>query len=160
MNSITQYKILTSSYSRSHLLDQGKKNGVSWEEDKNEGINWLRFSVALIKYLNDGNEFYTDDADEETLNKLLECYNQIKEIQKKLMIPHLRAAMSKISSERGTDVAPMDVLNDAYKLLDQSGGKVWSDKVQSLVSINQAISGLNSRLGRDKKDGDIQGERI
>lgn len=149
MNGMAQYSVLTTAYSRSHLIDQGMKNGITWDEEKsNEGINWLRFSLALVKYLNEGNVFYTDDADDETLNKLLQAYTQIREIQKKLMIPHLRAAMSKISSEKGTDVSPMDVLDEAYELLDQYGGTAWSDKVQSLSSVNRCIANLNVRLGK------------
>lgn len=148
MKGVIQHSILTNAYSRSHLIDQGKKNGIHWEEDRNDGINWLRFSIALVKYLDSGNEFHTDDADEETLNTMLQSYSQIRELQKKLMMPHLRAAMSKLASEKGADVAPMDMLEDAYKLLDQSGGKAWADKVQCLVSINQAIANLNTRLGK------------
>lgn len=159
MNGLAQYSVLTSAYSRSHLIDQGKKNGITWDEDNNDGINWLRFSMALIKYLNEGNVFYTDDADEGTLNKLLQAYTQIREIQKKLMIPHLRAAMSKISADRGTDVEPMEVLEDAYKLLDQHGGTVWADKIQNLVNINKNIANLNIRLGKNT-EGSTEGTPV
>lgn len=159
MNGQAQYGVLVSAYSRNHLLDQGRKNGVTWDEDNDEGINWLRFSMALVKFLNEGNAFYTDDADEETLNRLLESYSQIREIQKKLMIPHLRAAMSKISSERGTDVEPMEVLQEAYELLDRCGGTVWADKVQNLVGINKNIANLNTRLGKNT-EGSTQGTPV
>lgn len=147
MNSKTQYGILTNAYSRSHLIDQGKQNGVDWEESNDEGINWLRFSTALVKFLEAGNELHTDNADEGTLRSMFDNYNSIRELHKKTMIPHLRAAMSKLSSDRGSEVRPMELLSEAYAHLDKYGGSTWADKVHTMSRLNTHISNLSRRLG-------------
>ena len=54
------YKVLTSAFSRTHLLDQGTKNGVRWEENGHEGVNWMRFSNALDKHLSANQPFPTN----------------------------------------------------------------------------------------------------
>lgn len=154
MNPMMQYKVLTTAYSRAHLLDQGKKNGVDWEEDKqNEGINWLRFSTALIKFFKAGNSFYTDDSDAESLQLMLNNYKSIRELHKRTMIPLVRAAMSKLASNTGTHVVrPMELLPEAYKHLDNYGGQDWSNKVSTLVQLNNSIKYLTKRLGLEQDE--------
>jgi hypothetical protein len=153
MDGKTQYKVLAQAYSRSHLLDQGKKNGVDWDEDtKNEGINWLRFSIGLIKFLDAGNDFHTDNADEASLQAMLKNYQDIMELHKKTMVPHLRAAMSKLQADKGTaDSRPMEMLQEAYKHLDQYGGSAWADKVSTLSNLNSRVKNLSARLGKPGK---------
>lgn len=150
MNGHMKYKVLTSAYSREHLIDQGTKNGINWDESKDDGVNWLRFSKALQSFLDANNDFYNDDADKATLTALLRSYTQIRELLKKTMIPHLRAAMSKLVSDDPTSINhPMEYLPEAYKLLDRTGGISWSHKINSLKHTNDQIKHLNKRLGKE-----------
>ena len=43
---------LLKDHNRNELMEAAKKNGVTWKEDKNyEGINWMRASMAIQKFL-------------------------------------------------------------------------------------------------------------
>jgi hypothetical protein len=146
MAGIHHYHALTSAYPREHLIEQGKLNGIKWEEHSHEGVNWLRFNTALRNHLDNGNDFYPDNAHPEGLKTMLNHYVQLKEMHKQSMVPHVRAAMSKLYSERGNSSDPKSLLQDAYKHLDSNGGHVWSEKVATLHNINTQITKLSNRL--------------
>jgi len=138
---------LTNAYNREHLLENGKANGIDWQEHSHEGVNWMRFSTALHRHLDEGNEFHMDNSDPETLKMLLSNYKNIREIHKKTMIPHIRAAMAKLHSEHGDgSLSHMDFLDKAYEHLEANGGHHWAEKVNSLVSLNRHINSLTERL--------------
>lgn len=142
-----QHKVLTNVYSKEHLMEQGKKNMVAWNESNHEGVNWMRFSNALANHLDNGKDFHTDDHDVQGMKKMLEHYTALKELHKQSMVPHVRAAMTKLHSE-STDTTKglMDHVKDAYVHLDANGGHVWAEKVSTLNHINKQINHLSSRL--------------
>lgn len=142
-----EYKVLTGAFGRDDLLEQGKNNAVNWQEDKHEGVNWLRFSRALIDHIDQGKPFHMDDADPEMLNQMLDQYHQIRDMHKQTMVPHVRAAMSKIHSLRGdTSADPMSYLNEAYDHLEANGGHSWAEKVRTLTNLNNHIKKLSDRI--------------
>lgn len=142
-----QYKVLTNSFGRDYLLDQGKQNGVSWAEDKHEGKNWMRFSRALISHIDKGQPFDTDNADPDMLQQMKDQYHQLRDMHKQTMIPLLRGAMAKLHSDGDGTKSPMDYLPEAYKHLDANGGHVWADKLMTLQHLNKQIKGISDRLG-------------
>lgn len=142
------YKVLTSAFSRTHLLDQGTKNGVRWEENGHEGVNWMRFSNALDKHLSANQPFHTDDADVQTLKQMHQQYTQIRETHKKTMIPHVRGAMQRLKEKDTTGMGKhhTEYLQQAYAHLDANGGHHWAEKVSTLHHLNSKIKGLTERL--------------
>lgn len=141
------YDVLSNSYSKDYLLDQGRKNGVQWQEHSDEGVNWSRFSRALIHHIDSGNEFHHDHSTPEEMQTMLNHWLHMKELHKKEMIPHVRAAISKITSTVGQPSMPhADIITEAYKHLDENGGHAWSEKVHHLHHINTQINKLSSKL--------------
>lgn len=45
---------------RHAVLDFAKKNGVQWKENDNEGINWMRCSIASQKHMNANPQLWVD----------------------------------------------------------------------------------------------------
>jgi len=146
MSAKHHYNALVSAYPRDHLMEQGKLNGITWEEHNNEGINWMRFSRSLQTHLDSGKDFYPDNAHPEGIKTMLNHYVQLRELHKQSMVPHLRAAMSKLHLERGNSSDTKGLLDDAYKHLEANGGHIWAEKVSTLHNINTQISKLSNRL--------------
>lgn len=44
---------LNSGVSRSHLMSSAKVAGITWKENANEGINWMRASMAIQKHVSE-----------------------------------------------------------------------------------------------------------
>lgn len=148
------YNALTMAYPRDHLIEQGKRNGVSWEEHGHEGVNWLRFSRALHTHLDSGKEMHVDNAHPDGVRTMLNHYVHLRELHKQSMIPHIRATMSKLRSELGDAASdPNKLMQDAYKHLDANGGHAWAEKVSTLHQFNTQIGKLGERL---KEFGQVQ----
>jgi len=142
------YKALTNAYGKDHLLEQGRINGVDWQEHSHEGVNWMRFSGALHRHLDGGKDFHVDNTDPQTLATMLGHYKGLRDAHKQTMIPHVRAAMAKLHADGGDgSKGPMDYLHEAYSHLEANGGHHWSEKVHSLNHLNNHISKLTDRLG-------------
>lgn len=134
-------------------MEQGTKNGIIWEESNNTGVNWMRFSHALCKFLEEGNEFDVDDSDPQSLQEMLEYYTKLRDMHKKTMIPLVRSTMTKLYSERGdSNLRPIDLVKEAQKHLDANGGTGWSKKVSTLSSINAQIKAINNKLSTNTQN--------
>jgi len=143
------FNVLRNSYGMKELMEHGKKSGVKWEEHKDEGVNWFRFSNALSRHLENGGDVSLDDTDRDTLVKMFNHYSQLLELHKKGMVPHVRAAMSKIKSEdTTTGKSHMDYLNAAYQHLDANGGPEWAEKVSTLRHIHGQLASLSGKLSK------------
>lgn len=142
------YKVMTNAFSREHLLDQGTKNGVRWEENGHEGVNWMRFSGALDKHLSANQDFHTDDADVATLKQMHDQYKQLRETHKQTMIPHVRGAMQRLKEKDTSNTGShhTEYLQQAYAHLDANGGHHWAEKVSTLQGLNSKIKGIAKRL--------------
>jgi len=142
-----QYRALRNSVSREHLLQQGINNRLHWDEDKHEGVNWMRFSNALVNHLNEGKDFHLDDTDSSSLKAMLHHLSQAREYHKQTMIPHIKATMSKLYSE-STDTTRnlMDYIHDAHKHLEANGGHHWAEKLRTLSHMNKHIDSLTKRI--------------
>ena len=46
--------LLGKGYTRSDLMEQAKKSGITWKESDHEGINWMRASMAIQKHMVSG----------------------------------------------------------------------------------------------------------
>ena len=145
MSGIHHYKALTEAYPQEHLIEQGKLNGISWDEHNHSGINWMRFSRALTHHLDSGKEFHHDNAHPEGIKTMLSHYSQLREVHKQSMVPHVRAAMVKLHSANSS-MHPDELLSAAYKHLEANGGHAWAEKVATLHNINTQIGKLSSRL--------------
>lgn len=142
-----QYHVLSNAYHKDHLIGQGEKNGIHWEKNDHEGVNWMRFSHALCQHLEGGNVFPIDDADPEILQDMLKQYIQLRDLHKRTMIPHIRSAMSKLHSDRNdANLRPIDLLKEAHEHLSANGGHEWAEKVSTLTHLNSHISKLHKRL--------------
>jgi hypothetical protein len=138
---------LTGAYDKSHLLEHGRSNGIDWQEDGHEGVNWLRFSTALHRHLDGGGQFHLDNGDPEALKTMLNNYRGILDAHKKTMVPHVRAAMAKLYMEHGDgSKSHMDFLKDAYEHLEANGGHQWAEKVSVLSNLNKHVNSLTERL--------------
>lgn len=138
---------LTNAYSKDSLLEHGRSNGIDWQEHTDSDINWLRFSTALGRHLDKGNEFHMDNADPEVLKQMLGQYKALRDTHKQTMIPHVRAAMAKLHAEHGDgSKSHMDFLQDSYDHLEANGGHHWSEKVNVLSSLNKHINKITERL--------------
>lgn len=143
------HKVLSNAFGREHLLEQGKRNGVQWQEDSHEGVNWMRFSGAVSRHMDEGKDFHIDDSDPALLNQMLTHYKLLKEMHKRTMVPHVRAAMQKLRMDSNDgSKGDMDYLNEAYAHLDANGGHHWSEKVSGLHSLNHHINHLTERLSK------------
>ena len=140
------YNALTEAYPKDHLMEQGKLNGIHWEEHDHPGVNWLRFSAALQRHLDSGKDFYPDNAHPEGIRTMLNHYVHLRELHKQSMVPHIRAAMSKLYMDRGSNGNPEDLLPETYKHLEANGGHVWADKMSTLHQLNSQIAKLSDRL--------------
>lgn len=141
------HKALTNAYHKDHILSQGRVNGVDWQEHKHEGVNWMRFSTALQRHLDEGKEFHMDNTDPEALKQMLAGYQSIRDSHKSTMIPHIRAAMAKLHSEHNDgSLSHMHFLDKAYEHLEANGGHAWAEKVSVLSSLNKHINKLTERL--------------
>lgn len=144
-----QYKVLTNALGREHLLEHGVNNGVDWNEDSHEGVNWMRFSRALVTHLDQGKQFDVDHVDPNILNKMAQHYMNLRELHKQTMIPHVRAAMSRLRSQDvSTHKGDMEYLHDAYDHLDKHGGHDWAEKVRTLHHLNTKIDEIQGKLER------------
>src|SRR5690606_4479580 len=143
MKGIHQYRILTNAHSREHLLEYAKSNGIQWEEISDEGINWMRASIAIVRHIDSGKEFDMDNIDEQTAQAMLEHYKSLKQFHKQTMVPLLRSAMAKLYAEKGDpSSSPMDLIDEAHDHLRDNGGEVWAEKLRTLHHINTQIKYL------------------
>jgi hypothetical protein len=147
MAGIHQYRVLSGAHGREQLLEHAKANGVNWEEHSHEGVNWMRASKGIIRHIDNGKEFDTDNMDEHTVRTMLDHYNIIRDNHKQTMVPHLRSAMAKLHADKGDpSLNPMDLIDEAHTHLKNNGGKVWADKLHTLNHLNTQIRGLNAKL--------------
>lgn len=142
------YNVLTTAFDRDHLLQRGKDQGVGWNEDNHEGVNWMRFSRSLTRHLSDGKEFHVDETDPGTLQHMVDHLCHIRDLHKQTMVPHVRAAMTKLQSDdqTGNHKHYMEYLSNAYNHLDANGGHVWLEKVNTLRGLNSHINKLKHRI--------------
>jgi len=143
-----QHKVLSNAYSRKHLMEQGKKNNIPWEEHTgHEGVNWMRFSGSAVNHLNQGKSFHMEDTDPNVLRQVLNHYTQMKELHKQTMVPHVKAALQKLHENGGDKTkSHMDYLPEVYAHLDKNGGHYWSEKVHALHSLNNHIEHMTTKL--------------
>jgi hypothetical protein len=147
-----QYEVLTGSHHRDDILTHAKSNGVGWDEDNHEGVNWMRASSAIINHIDRGRSFHVDNLDFNTANKMMSHYTKLREDHKSTMIPHLRSAMSKLHAEKGdANTSPMDLIDEAHDHLRENGGQVWSDKLHTLNHLNTQIRHLSTRMAEMPK---------
>lgn len=148
MKGINHYRVLSNAYGRKELLEMGKNNGLSWQEDNGrEGVNWMRFSRALVKHLDEGKHFDTDSTDTESLQSMLDQYTQLRDMHKQTMIPHVRAGLSKLHAKGEiTSKDPMEYLPQVYDHLDANGGHIWAEKVRTLSNLNSQIKNITEKL--------------
>lgn len=145
-NGREEYKVLKNTFDRESLLEQGKQNGVSWKEDKHDGVNWMRFSNALISHIDKGQPFDCDNADQGMVQQMKDHYHQLRDMHKQTMIPHIRGAMAKLYQDGDKSKSPMDYLSEAYNHLDANGGSVWGEKLNTLHHLNTQIKKLSDKL--------------
>jgi hypothetical protein len=138
---------LTNAYNKDHLLEQGRPNGVDWQEHSDENVNWMRFSTSLQRHLDKGNEFHVDNTDPQVLKQMLGHYKNLRDTHKQTMIPHVRAAMAKLHADHGDgSLSHMDFLKQSYDHLESNGGHHWAEKVHVLSNLNNHIDKLTTRL--------------
>jgi len=140
------FRVLRNTFSREHLIDHCKKNGLLWNESNDEGINWMRVNRALKNHLEADGDFHTDDVDPRLLKQMHDHYHVMRELHKKTMVPHLKATMSKLSQDDGGSKHPMEYLDKALEHLEANGGHIWRDKLTHLVHLNNKIKGLKARI--------------
>lgn len=142
-----QHAVLANAYSRSHLMEQTRKNNIPWEESGHEGVDWMRASGAVVNHLNQGRDFHMEDTEPEKMRQVLSHYTKMRELHKETMIPHVKAALQKLHQDGGDPHKnPMDYLEQVYAHLDQNGGHYWAEKVHVLTSLNRHIANMTSKL--------------
>lgn len=153
MAGIHQYKVLTSANGRDQLLEHAKANGVHWEESPHEGVNWMRASKGIIRHLDNGKEFDTDNMPAENIQTMLDHYKVLRDHHKESMVPHLRSAMAKLHADKGDpSLNPMDLLDEAHVHLKANGGKVWAEKLNTLNHLNTQIRNLTTKLNKKSNE--------
>lgn len=142
-----QHRVLSHAYSRSHIIEQTRKNSIPWEESGHEGVDWMRASGAVVNHLNQGRDFHLEDTEPEKMRQVLSHYTTMKEMHKETMIPHVKAALGKLHQDGGDPSKnPIDYLPQVYAHLDQNGGHHWAEKVHTLHSLNRHIANLTTKL--------------
>lgn len=143
-----EYKVLTNSMGKKELMEHAKSNGVNWDSTSyHEGVNWMRFSRALVHHLDSGGSVHIEHEDPNVMTNMLNKYSEIKELHKKDMIPHVRAAMSKLRADDVDGTKPdSHYIKLAYEHLDKNGGHQWAHKVATLVDLNNKINHLSTRI--------------
>ncbi len=142
-----QYQVLSNAHGREQLMEHAKANGVNWEPHSHDGVNWMRASTGMVRHLEDGKDFDTDQMDEHSIRTMLDHYHVIRDKHKQTMIPHLRSAMAKLHADKGDpSLNPMDLLDDAHEHLKANGGQAWAEKTNNLNHLNSQINTLTSKL--------------
>lgn len=142
-----QHRVLANAYGRRHLIEQGKKNNIPWEESSHDGVNWMRFSGATINHINQGRDFHMEDSDPTLLRNMIVHLTKMKEMHKQTMVPHVRAALHKLHENGGDpNKNPMDYLPEAYAHLEANGGHHWAEKIHTLNSLNAHISRMTKKV--------------
>lgn len=145
MSGILDYQVLSNTHSRESLLNYAQQNGIQWDEDNHEGVNWLRASSAIVRHLENKKEFITDNLTPALIEELHQKYTELSEIHRRTMIPHLRSAMQKLKEEGDGASQDMDMLEEAHIHLAANGGAVWADKLFMLRAINSQLEYLEKR---------------
>jgi len=147
MSGVHQYAVLRGALSREGLLDRGKQNGVLWDESSHEGVNWLRYSHALVSHLDADKPFHTDDVDLNTLKQMHNHYTQLRKLHIKTMIPHVKDALKHLQDKDvNTHKHPNEYLSEVYQHLNENGGHHWADKSRALNHMNTRIKYLGNRI--------------
>lgn len=142
-----EFDTLVNAYSPDFLMEQGKAQGIQWNEDSKKEINWFRFCQALMGFLKGGSHLDLSGIDEDTAGQMLDHYTQLRELHKQSMIPHLRDAMSKLYAEASDpSKTPEDYIQGAYEHLENKGGRAWADKISTLTHLNTQIGLLQSKV--------------
>jgi len=140
------FQVLRNTFSREHLIDHCKNNGVKWAESNHEGVNWMRLNRSLKNHLDADGEFHTDNLDDNTATSMYHQYHQMRELHKKTMIPHLKATMAKLSQDEGGGKHPSEYLHSAFKHLEANGGHIWRSKLHHIIHLNNKINELGKRI--------------
>lgn len=141
------YAVLRNAFSRQGLMDHGVSNGVQWDEDSHEGVNWMRFSRSLCRHLNDDKPFHTDNLDLDTIKKMHSHYTQLRDLHVKAMIPHVKEGLRYLQQQDvNTHKHPNEYLPEVYKHLKENGGHHWNHKIRTLVHINSRLKALGERM--------------
>lgn len=149
MSGKIHHKVLSSNFHRSDIIEHAKKNGVQWEQDSHEGVNWMRVSHAIVNHVNEGKDFHTDHVDSDTHQKMLEHYTSLRDLHKKDMIPHIRSTVAKLYSESpNKQLSNQELVDMAHEHLDANGGHVWAEKMHTLRHLNTHIENLKNKLGQ------------
>ncbi|MDP4224881.1 MAG: hypothetical protein Q8910_00730 [Bacteroidota bacterium] len=128
-------------------MDKGKGNGVQWDDHNDEGVNWFRFSRALINHLDADKPFYVDDTDNDTLKNMHDHYVQLRSLHVKTMMPHVKEGLRHLQDKDvNSHKHPNEYLPQVYQHLAENGGHHWADKVRTLVHMNNRIKVLKQRL--------------
>lgn len=144
-----KFRTLVNGYGRSALIEEGKKSGVLWNEDgSNPGVNWMRFSSALVRFLEEGNDLDLEDSSTEILQEMLSHYTALRELQKKMMVPNIKYAVQNLQQDSDVNHNFEELVGDAHKHLDTNGGQNWSNKVLTLSFINKQIRSLQTKLDK------------
>ena len=74
--------LLGKGYTRSDLMEQAKKSGVTWKESDHEGINWMRASMAIQKHINTQSTTQQDEGYQEFSGLSSKSMSYIKKFYK------------------------------------------------------------------------------
>ena len=47
-------------YSKEHLIDQARKQGIAWDEKEHPAMNWMRAAMAIKNHIKSGNIFHVE----------------------------------------------------------------------------------------------------
>ncbi|AYP68561.1 hypothetical protein EalM132_00047 [Exiguobacterium phage vB_EalM-132] len=143
------HRVIANNFHRSDVIDHAKRNGVQWETNNHEGVNWMRASTAIVHHINNGGDFHTEHTDVETAKKMLHHYESLRELHKKDMVPHIRSTVAKLYHESADKHIPNEELVDkAHEHLEANGGHIWSAKMHTLRHLNTSINKLRDTIDR------------
>lgn len=141
------HRVLSDLYTREHLMERGKENGLQWEDHPHEGVNWMRFTNALKGHLQEDGHFHTGETDVESLERMKHHYGEIKKLHRKQMAEHIKQVMTKLHMENeDPNKRPEDFLDEAHSHLEANGGHLWSENVRTLHNLNHHIGQLEHRI--------------
>ena len=145
MNSEYKCQLMEKIYPESFLMEIGAYNGLVWQKDEDDSVTWSNFRKALIEFLDKDSELDLDMIDANDINSQIDLMNQLKDINKKYMIPHIKAVIQNLQ-QKSNDSTVEELLPKAYELLNAYGGPVWNAKLNLLNFYNTRISDIKKKI--------------
>lgn len=141
---------LNSGVSRNHLMSAAKEAGITWKENENEGINWMRASMAIQKHVSEASSAHsqttaqTDSQAGSTQDKQDNKTSEqaTKNDSSSSVDSQAQSAKSDTTSDNTTDYAK-------ELGVDDSSMSAWDDKTLTSLrdTFNQSI--VNMIQARD-----------